>query len=170
MSSTMMMPIASMIGSALTALWTGYFWLIRVKRERPDLRAYVADHETFLAHSTGDQRHVGVKLGLIVANYSSLPNALLGVRLWLRQRDRGWLEVESVSFDAKTPLPFNVPAMQTVLVRVAGRVAFPTADEFEGTPTAMANYLERYLAAKRMVGVELKGLGEYVATAEVVVN
>jgi hypothetical protein len=121
----------------------------------------------FLAHSTGDQRHVGVKLGLIVANYSSLPNALLGLRLWMRQRDRGWLEVESVSFDAKTPLPFNVPAMQTVLVRVAGRMAFATVDDFEGTPAALASYLDQYLAGKRMIGVELKGLGDYVATAEV---
>jgi hypothetical protein len=85
--NTMMMPIASMIGSALTAAWTGYFWLVRVKRERPDLRAYLADHEMFLAHSTVDQRHVGLKMGLIVANYSSLPNALLGVRLWVRQKD-----------------------------------------------------------------------------------
>src|SRR4051812_42616187 len=75
--STMMMPIASMVGSALTAAWTAYFWLVRVKRERPDLRVYLADQEMFLAHSTGDQRHVGIKLGLIVANYSALPNALL---------------------------------------------------------------------------------------------
>jgi hypothetical protein len=168
--STMMMPLASMIGSALTALWTAYFWLVRVKRERPDLRPYLADQEMFLAHSTGDHRHVGVKLGLIVANYSALPNALLGVRLWLRQRDRGWLEVENVTFDAKTPLPFNVPAMQTVLVRVAGRVAFPTEEEFEGTPEALASYLERDLAGRREIGVELRGLGEYVATAELTMN
>ena len=164
--STTMMPIASMIGSALTAAWTAYFWLVRVKRERPDLRPYLADQETFLAHSTGDQRYVGCKFGLIVANYSSLPNALLGVRLWLRQRDRGWLEVENVTFDAKTPLPFNVPAMQTVLVRVAGRVAFPTVDDFEGTPTVVSDYLDRNLATKREIGVELRGLGDYVATAE----
>jgi hypothetical protein len=168
--STTMMPIASMIGSALTAAWTAYFWLVRVKRERPNLRPYLADQEQFLAHSTGEHRHVGIKLGLIVANYSSLPNALLGVRLWLRQRDRGWLEVENVAFDAKTPLPFNVPAMQTVLVRVAGRVAFPTIEEIEGTPTVLNDYLDRNLAAKRQIGVELRGLGDYVATAELVVN
>jgi hypothetical protein len=168
--STSMMPLASMIGSALTALWTAYFWLVRVKRERPDLRAHLADHETFLAHSTGENRHVGVKFGLIVANYSALPNALLGVRLWLRQKDRGWLEVENVSFDAQTPLPFNVPAMQTVLVRVAGRVGFPTEDDFEGTPAVVASYLDRYLAGRREIGVELRGLGEYVATAELVLN
>jgi hypothetical protein len=164
--STMMMPIASMVGSALTAAWTGYFWLVRIKRERPDLRPYLADQEQFLAHSTGEHRHVGIKLGLIVANYSSLPNALLGVRLWLRGRDGGWLEVDNVTFDAKTPLPFNVPAMQTVLVRVAGRVAFPTDDDFEGTPTVLASYLDRHLAARREIGVELRGLGEYIATAE----
>jgi hypothetical protein len=170
MDKSMMMPIFSMIGTALTALWTAYFWLVRVKRERPDLRSYVADQEVFLGNTVGESRQVGFKLGLIVANYSSLPNALLGVRLWLRQRDGDWLPVEAVTFDPKTPLPFNVPAMQTVLVRIAGRVAFPTADDIEGAPTTLANYLDRHVAAPREIGVELRGLGDYVATAEVTMN
>ena len=63
--SSMMMPIASMIGSALTAAWTAYFWLVRVKRERPDLRAYLADQEPFLGSATVDTRQIGLKLGLI---------------------------------------------------------------------------------------------------------
>jgi hypothetical protein len=170
MEKTTMMPVLSMIGSALTALWTAYFWLVRVKRERPDLRPYIADQEMFLGNTVGETRQVGLKLGLIVANYSSLPNALLGVRLWLRQRDGGWLPIEGVTFDPKTPLPFNVPAMQTVLVRIAGRVAFPTADEIEGTPATLANYLERNVGAPREIGVELRGLGDYIATAEVTVS
>jgi hypothetical protein len=165
----MMMPIASMIGSALTAAWTAYFWLVRIKRERPDLRAFFVEHETFLAHSTVEHRHVGVKLGLIVANYSTLPNALLGIRLWARQKNGGWMAVENITFDAKTPLPFNVAAMQTVLVRVAGRIAFPIVDDFEGTPTAMSSYLDRNLAAKCEIGVELRGLGDYIATTELAV-
>src|SRR6516225_3303042 len=78
MEKTTMMPVLSMIGSALTALWTAYFWLVRVKRERPDLRPYIADQEMFLGNTVGETRQVGLKLGLIVANYSSLPNALLG--------------------------------------------------------------------------------------------
>lgn len=98
--------------------------------------------------------------------YRSLPNALLGVRLWLRQRDGGWLPVEGITFDPKTPLPFNVPAMQTVLVRIAGRVAFPTADDIEGTPATLANYLDRHVATPREIGVELRGLGDYIATAQ----
>ncbi len=170
MEKTMAMPIFSMIGSALTAAWTAYFWLVRVKRERPDLRSYIADQEMFLGNTIGETRQVGLKLGLIVANYSSLPNSLLGVRLWLRQQDGGWLPVESLTFDVKTPLPFNVSAMQTVLVRIAGRVAFPTADEIEGTPATLADYLDRHIAAPRVIGIELRGLGDYIATAEVMVN
>ena len=41
-------------GTALSFLWTGYFWLVRVKdRERPDLRPYVADQEWFLGSTAG---------------------------------------------------------------------------------------------------------------------
>jgi hypothetical protein len=167
-SSTM--SITSMLGSAFTFLWTAYFWLVRVKRERPNMRPYLADQEMFLGLSVGETRQVGIKLGLIVANYSSLPNSLLGVRLWLRQRDGGWLAIENLTFDAKTPLPFNVPAMQTVLIRVAGRVAFPTANEIEGTPTTLADYLERHLAVPREIGVELRGLGDHIATGELKVE
>jgi hypothetical protein len=166
MEKSMMMPIASMIGSALTALWTAYFWLVRVKRERPDLRAYIADQEMFLGNAVEGNRQIGIKLGVIVANYSSLPNALLGIRLWLRLRAGGWLPIEGITYDAKTPLPFNVSAMQTVLVRMAGRVAFPTEDDIEGTPSTVANYLERNVAAPRLIGIELRGLGDYIATAE----
>lgn len=169
-NTPMMMPIASMIGSALTALLTVYLWVVRIKRERTDLRPYIADQEVFLGNTIGETRQVGLKLGLIVANYSSLPNALLGVRLWLRQKDGGWLPMEGVTFDARTPLPFNVPAMQTALIRIAGRVAFPTADDIEGTPTTLADYLDRYVVAPREIGIELKGLGDYIATAEVTVN
>src|SRR5947209_20538109 len=112
--SQMSMPILSMVGTALSFAWTAYFWLVRVKRERPDLRPYLADQEFFLGSTAGDTRQVGVKLGLVIANYSSLPNALPGVRLWLRQTARKRLEIENVSFDAKTPMPFNVPAMPTL--------------------------------------------------------
>jgi hypothetical protein len=170
LDKTMAMPVFSMIGSALTAAWTAYFWVVRVKRERPDLRPHLADHEVFLGNTVGEARQVGIKLGLVVANYSSLPNALLGVRLWIRKRDGGWLPIESVTFDAKTPLPFNVPAMQTVLVRIMGRVAFPTADDIEGTPTTLADYLNRHAATPREIGVELRGLGDHIATAEVIMN
>jgi len=164
--SSMSMPALSMLGTALSFLWTGYFWLVRVKRERPDLRPYIADQEWFLGTTVGPTLQIGLKLGLIVANYSSLPNALLGVRLWLRQRDGRWLAVEGLSFDPKTPLPFNVPAMQTVLVRLTGRVAFATADDIEGDSTTLAKYLDRYAAQPREIGVELRGLGDYISTAE----
>jgi hypothetical protein len=163
---SMTMPITSLIGSALTFAWTCYFWLVRVKRERPDLRPYFADHEMFLGTSTGETRQVGVKLGLVVANYSSLPNAVLGVRLWLRRRDGEWLAVENLSYAPDTPMPFNVPAMQTVVVRLVGRVAFPYADDLEGTPQTLADYLEKHLAGPREFGVEVRGLGNFLATAE----
>jgi len=160
------MGMLSMLGSALSFLWTGYFWLVKVRRERPKLQPYLADHDMFLGAMIGESRQVGIKLGLIVANYSSLPNALLGVRLWLRQRDRKWLEVESASFDKETPMPFNVPAMQTALIRITGRLSFPVTDELEGTASAAVEYVKRYLADPCRIGVELQGLGSYIATAE----
>ena len=45
-------------------------------------------------------------------------------------------------------------------------MAFATADDIEGDSTTLAKYLDRYAAQPREIGVELRGLGDYISTAE----
>ena len=83
---------AGVAGSAVSMLTTLYFWLVRMRKEMPCLRPYLIDKEFFLGNSRDNVRQIGVKVGVIVANYSVLPNAILGARLWVRVKD-GWQEV-----------------------------------------------------------------------------
>ncbi|HYV34262.1 MAG TPA: hypothetical protein VE988_01075 [Gemmataceae bacterium] len=109
----------SLAGSVFSTLITVYFWFVKWRRELPNLKAYIVDREIFLGNMTAEQRQLGLKFGIIVANYSYLPNALLGVRLALKlQGENKWLDVEDVTYDQQTPMPFNLPGLQTALVRV----------------------------------------------------
>ena len=67
------------------------------------------------------------------------------------------------------PVAVQRPGDADVVVRVTGRVAFPTTDAIEGDSTTLTRYLERFAARPREMGVELRGLGDYTATAELTV-
>ena len=54
------MSMFSMAGSAFSTLATGYFWLVRNRREKPNLRAYLADREFYLGRGGADNRQIGV--------------------------------------------------------------------------------------------------------------
>jgi len=157
------MTMLSVAGSSFSTIATGYFWLVRNRRERPHLRPHLADREMFLSNGGADQRGVGLKLGLIVANYSLLPNALLGVNLAAATRAGGWLAVENVAFDKQTPLPFNLPSMQTVMLRLNGYLHFPTRPELE-EGKVLGNYVNHYLTDPRQMRVTLIGLNGYTHT------
>ena len=158
-----LMSLTSLAGSVFSTVCTAYFWLVKVRRERPSLRSHLADREIYLGNGGADARQIGLKLGLIVANYSLLPNALLGARLWVRQRESGWQEVQHVSFDKQTPLPFNLPTLQTVMLRLNGYLSFPNRPELEDAGTAnkiLAGYCDHFLTEPREIRVELQGLNE----------
>src|SRR5262249_30600956 len=121
----------SMVGSAVSMAATLYFWLVRMRREKPCLKPYLADPEVYLGLSRDDVRRIGVKVGIIVANYSVLPNAVLGARLWIRRADGGWLEAGNVAFDKQTPQPFNVSPLHTVMLRLTAALSFPFQDALE---------------------------------------
>src|SRR5690348_9648640 len=116
------MAYIGLAGSVLSTLATLYFWLVRMRHEQPCLRPYLVDSEFFLGLGRDNVRQLGMKAGIAVANHCVLPNALLRIRLWVRRHD-GWQEVEHLSFDKVTPQPFNIPPMQTVLLRVAGSLS-----------------------------------------------
>jgi hypothetical protein len=150
-------------GSAVSMLTTGYFWFVRMRQERPCLKPYLADHEFFLGLSRDGVRQLGFKVGVIVANHSSLPNAILGARLWVRLQD-DWQEVDNLAFDKQTPQPFNLPPLQTVLLRLTGAVSFAYEDALEGSSRTAANYLDAHVARPIQVKLELRHLNERTDT------
>jgi hypothetical protein len=146
-------------GSAVSMMTTLYFWLVRMRREQPCLMPYLADKEFFLGISRDGVRQLGVKAGVIVANHSILPNALLGARLWVRVSD-GWQEVGNLAFDKQTPLPFNIPPLQTALVRLTGTLSFPYTDALEEGSKTTANYRNEFLSQPLEMKLELRHLSE----------
>jgi hypothetical protein len=150
-------------GSAFSTLATLYFWLIRMRQERPCLRAHLVDREIFLGTSRDDERQLGLKVGVIVANYSTLPNAILGARLWVRLRE-GWQEVGRLAFDKQTPQPFNLPPLQTVLLRLTGTLSFPYQASLEEGSKSVANYLQRFVHEPLELKLELRHLNDRTAT------
>src|SRR5262245_51289707 len=149
----------SFSASLFSSLATAYFWLVRAQKERPCLKPHFADKEFFLGNSRDGVRQIGLKLGLIVANYSSLPNSILSARLWARLPE-GWHELTNVAFDKQTPQPFNVPSLQTVLLRLNATLSFPYQDELEEGNKTVGNYLNRFLTPSREIRIELRRLGD----------
>jgi hypothetical protein len=146
------------LGSAASMAATMYFWLVRVRREQPCLKPYLIDKDFFLGLSRDNVRQIGVKVGVIVANYSLLPNAILGARLWVRLKD-GWQEVGQITFDMQTTQPFNIPPQQTVLLRLNGVLTFPYQDALEDGSKTTANYLN-LLAKPLEMKLDLRHLNQ----------
>jgi hypothetical protein len=149
----------SLAGASFSTATTIYYWFMKVRGERPKLSCELSDREIFLGSMTEQTRQLGLKLGLVVANGSVLPNAVLGVRLWVKGREGDWLEADKVTLDKATSRPINLPAMQTAYLVVNGTLTLPMTNELEqqGSKT-LAGYAERYLTNPREIKVELKGL------------
>jgi hypothetical protein len=158
----------SVVGSTISMAATLYFWLVRMRRERPCLKPYLVDREFYLGLSRDEVRRIGLKVGVVVANYSVLPNAVLGARLWIRQQDGGWLEAGNIAFDKQTPQPFNVPPLQTVMLRLTGALSFPYQDALEDGNKTAANYMGRFTSQPVEMKLELRQLNDRNDTYELV--
>lgn len=156
--------VVSLAGSAFSTACTAYFWFVKARRERPDLSAHLLDHEFFLSLGKSETRLVGCTLGIIYANNSILPDAVLGLRVWVRTTDGGWKLTEDVICDSSTALPLNLPPQQTCLLRLTGQLHFPRDAELEGESSIAGGYLKRHLAAPREFKVETLGLNDHVST------
>lgn len=153
--------LVSLVGAAFSTATTIYYWFVRVRSERPNLQCDLADRELFLGAGIAESRQLGLRASLVVINGSSLPNAVLGVRVWVMGREGQWLPVEKLSFEKATPRPVNLPALQTALVVVSGQINLPHVAELEqGGNKTLLNYAERFLANPREIKVELKGVKE----------
>ena len=160
-----LVPYIGLVGSVFSTVLTVYFWLVKAQRERPNLQGFPAERELFLGNQTAGKRHIGVKLGLVIANYSTLPNAILSVGMAVKQRDGTWLPLEDVTFDKQTPPPCNVPSLQTVLLRVIGRANVAGVDALEQGGNVLGNYVNHYFTSPREFRLDLHALNDRVFNA-----
>jgi hypothetical protein len=71
------------------------------------LKIYNGESHTSVGLSVlrGDIRILDFHLGIVVANYSLLPNAVIGARLSIQTKDGGWQHVENIRVeDGRFPM------------------------------------------------------------------
>jgi hypothetical protein len=160
MDLSTMMSWTSIAGAAFSTITTAYFWLVRMRGERANLKCEVVEREWILSNSTAEVRQLGLKLGLVTINGSTMPNALLEIRAWVQRADGSWLELEKISYDKSTPRPINLPPMHTAPITILGYLGFPYTVELEQGNKTVSAYLERFLTQPRRLRIELKGIGD----------
>jgi hypothetical protein len=150
--------------SICTAAATFFFWIVKARRERPHLTIYPADPQFagYAQSSFSDPIKLNFEVKTIIANYSTLPNAVLGVQATVKMSDGTWREAET-RIDPKTPLPLNIASMQTMKLELSLALVVPAVPEGQAcknTHETYAVYRDRFLAQPLQVKVELKTLGE----------
>ena len=150
--------------SFCTAVATFFFWIVKAKREQPRLKIYPADPQFggYAQSSCSDPIKLSFEVKTVVANFSTLPNAVLGVQAAVKMIDGSWRAAET-RIDAKTPLPLNMGSLQTVKLDLSLAVMVPAVPEGQAcknTHETYALYRDRFVAQPLQVKVELKTLGE----------
>ena len=117
----------SLMASFFAVASTFYFWLVRANRERAKLAACTVtglrgtmlmameDTATYRRVAPGDSEIVlKYWLDLAIVNNSSLPNALLGIKVWVKFTDGRWHAMDVASADPEADLfPQNVDPLTT---------------------------------------------------------
>jgi hypothetical protein len=158
------MSVVSLLGSAVATLSTLYFWLVRVNREKPQLKVHLAGPlgaDTLAAAAgapPGTARSL-FSVKAVVANYSALPNAVLGVRTWVKTREGTWAPAVT-SLDEKTQPPFNLPPLHTVPLTLTATVTVPERPESAPRVSRREAALES-VAQPVELKLELIALNEY---------
>ena len=141
-----MMSMFSMAGSAFSTLATGYFWLVKVRRERPDLRVGVAPlvEELFLAPDPFDTFRRFAHLPYALFLDSAMEHAELGRYSYVtadpfdRLRARGRRTVlESCPFPFRRVNPFTMLAEQLERYRAEPLAGLPP---FQGGAAGLFGY------------------------------
>ena len=150
--------------SICTAVVTFFFWIVKARQERPCLKIYAAEpyFGGYAQSSCSDPIKLTFEVKTIVANCSTLPNAVLGVCATVKLSDGSWRDAET-RIDGKTPLPLNIASLQTVKLDLSLTVAVPAlaaGQACKNTHETYALYRDRYLAQPLQVKVEVKTLGE----------
>ncbi len=150
--------------SLCTAVATFFFWIVKAKQEWPNLKIYSAEPQIggYAQSSCTDPIKLTFEVRTIVANYSTLPNAVLGVHAKVKMSDGSWRDAEA-RIDDKTPLPLNIGSLQTVKLNVS--LSITVAALWEGqacknTHETFALYRDRFVAQPLQTIVGLRTLGE----------
>jgi hypothetical protein len=158
------MPAVSFVGSAASVGVTGYFWLVKMNRERPRLLIEEVDHVSYidLGDCEADVRTLCFRQGLVVVNESTLPSAVLGASVRVRSRaGKQWHTVEGVRPSPGSTLPLNLPSLQSGQLTLDWEVLFPVdnlAEALESPDRVIAAYLEKHWAVPDQVTVEIRGV------------
>src|SRR5205814_1592842 len=140
-----------------------YLWVMRFQGERPNLTVHLAGPvgaDTLAAAADAPPGTARALFGVkaVVANYSTLPNAVLGVKAWVKAADGEWLAA-TLSLDEKTQPPFNMPPMQTTPLAFTATVVVP--ERPESAPKLSRREAAREAVSRPLqIGVELTALRE----------
>lgn len=123
----------SLMASFFAVASTFYFWLVRANRERAKLVACtitglrgtmlmaMEDTATYRRVAPGENEIVlKYWLNLAIVNNSSLPNALLGIKVWVKFTDGRWHAMGVASADPEADLfPQNIDPLTTAGMKLA---------------------------------------------------
>ena len=156
--------LLSLAGSAFSPLCTVYFWLVRARREQPNLSAHLLEQEFFLGLGKSDVRGIGCSLSIVWANNSILPDAVLGARIWVMTKDGAWQLLDGLTCDGdKTALPLNLPPQQTGLLKLTGCLSFIRDERLESEQPIARSYVRAHLAHPRQFRIETLGLNDRIS-------
>jgi hypothetical protein len=155
--------IFSLLGSAFATVSTIYFWFVRMRVERPQLKVHLASAvgADSLAPGPGAPPNTArsqFSLKAVVANYSALPNAVIGVKAWVKGRDGSW-QPATTSLDEKGQPPFNLPPLHTIPFTLTATVNVPERPESAPRVTRREAALQS-VAEPVQVKLELTALNE----------
>jgi hypothetical protein len=123
-----------MVLSALSAFVTGYFWLVRSRQERPNLKIFqLRDFRASLRGGEGDRKAKRLSLtpmelgGVLVANNSLRQNSIVRFDCYLSYA-QGWLKGSWGYLNDDKP-PWNIPPQTSIAISPA--CFFDVPEDFE---------------------------------------
>lgn len=168
-----LLPAVSFAGSAASVGVTGYFWFVRVNRERPRVLVEGVEHLSHVDLGACEEgvRTLCFRQGLVLVNESTLPSAVLsvGVRVKPRRGGKGQ-SVAGVRPAPGSSIPLNLPPMQSGLLTIEWEIQFPyldRAEDLEAPDRVVDAYLEEHWATPDRVAVEVRGVRSKSFTAHV---
>ncbi len=158
--SLLNMGMSTLAGAASAALW-----VLQLREKQPQLSIYLDQLERLRFDAGPDEATwvVSVQFKLVVANNSTLPNAVLKARAWLRSREGAWLEgeprlvEEAVGIDSLPGLPVNLASRTTAALRLHQCFVIPRPGGEEDCDDL--TYFRRVTSRSPQLKVELTGLG-----------
>lgn len=149
--------LASLMASLIALSSTIYFWLIRANGEKAQLTVhpvspmsgsvvtFFSDRATVQRMQPRDGEYCfKYWLNLAVVNNSSLPNALLGINVWLQLRTGAWVQMDVRSQEENQDLfPINLSSLTTASLKLAlvTKLSEKIQDDNQGRAEAAGNIL-----------------------------